>query len=145
MLYFVDINLGSSPGSWAATAASYCPSRPGELPKLTATEYRNQGDGSPCTKVFHSTRQWSFVDMDTHLGPVRQGLWAARTVDQLPSSSLCRRQAHNRCHNSGEKVVIDITFCLGFLLNFYLLRGMPFNHHLNKFTCYVRFQSRLCQ
>ena len=34
---------------WAANAASYCPSRPGELPKLIATEYRTQGDGSPCT------------------------------------------------------------------------------------------------
>ena len=42
-LYSVAINLRSSPGLWAATAASYCQSRPGELPKLIATEYR-----SPC-------------------------------------------------------------------------------------------------
>ena len=28
--------------------ASYCPSRPGELPKLIATEHRTQADGSPC-------------------------------------------------------------------------------------------------
>ena len=27
------LSLGSSHGLWAATAASYCPSRPGELPK----------------------------------------------------------------------------------------------------------------
>ena len=33
---------------WAATAASYFPSWPGELHKLIATEYWNQGDGSPC-------------------------------------------------------------------------------------------------
>ena len=29
---FVNKNLGSSPGWWAATVATYCPSRPGELP-----------------------------------------------------------------------------------------------------------------
>ena len=48
---FADLapHLGSSPGLWAATAASYCPSRPGELPKLIATEYRTQPDVSPCT------------------------------------------------------------------------------------------------
>ena len=28
---FVDFDLGSSPGWWAATIATYCPSRPGEL------------------------------------------------------------------------------------------------------------------
>ena len=31
-LGFEDENLGSSPGWWAATAASYCPSRPGNYP-----------------------------------------------------------------------------------------------------------------
>ena len=41
---------------WAATAASYCPSRPGELPKLIATEYRNQGDGSSCKLYLKATR-----------------------------------------------------------------------------------------
>ena len=47
------INLGSSPGLWAAPAASYCPSRPGEpmeLPKLIATEYRTQADGYQISK-----------------------------------------------------------------------------------------------
>ena len=29
---FEDENLGSSPGCWAATVATYCPSRPEELP-----------------------------------------------------------------------------------------------------------------
>ena len=33
---------------WAATAASYCPSRPGELPKFISTKYRPQPDVSPC-------------------------------------------------------------------------------------------------
>ena len=40
----------SSPGVWAATAASYCPSRPGELQKLIATEYRTQGAEPPCSE-----------------------------------------------------------------------------------------------
>ena len=30
---FFGLILGSSPGLWAATTASYCPSRAGELPK----------------------------------------------------------------------------------------------------------------
>ena len=32
-LGWVDLDLGSSLGWWAATVATYCPSRPGELPK----------------------------------------------------------------------------------------------------------------
>ena len=43
--------MGSSPSLWAATAASYCPSRPRELPKLISTEYRIQPDVSPCISV----------------------------------------------------------------------------------------------
>ena len=31
-LGFEDDNLGSSPGWWAATVATYCPSRPGNYP-----------------------------------------------------------------------------------------------------------------
>ena len=55
----VAINLG-----WAATAASYCPSRPGEFPKFIATEYRTQPDVSPCTLPItvcsspETRRQW---------------------------------------------------------------------------------------
>ena len=48
----------SSPGLWAATAASYCPSRPVELPKLIATEYRTQGAAPPCTSIFKSNVKW---------------------------------------------------------------------------------------
>ena len=33
-LGFEDEDLGSSPGWWAATVATYCPRRPGELPKF---------------------------------------------------------------------------------------------------------------
>ena len=35
---FEDEDLGSSPGWWAATVATYCPSRPGELPKFLSTK-----------------------------------------------------------------------------------------------------------
>ena len=45
--------FGESPGLWAATAASYFPSRPAARgsSKLIATEYRTQGDGLPCILV----------------------------------------------------------------------------------------------
>ena len=67
-LYSVAINLGSSPGWWAATAASYCPSRSGELPKLIATEYRNQGDGSPCKLKETTCRLRVFCPGSLNLG-----------------------------------------------------------------------------
>ena len=35
---FVDLDLGSSTGWWAATVATYCPSRPGELPRFLFTK-----------------------------------------------------------------------------------------------------------
>ena len=35
---FEDEYLGSSHGWWAATVATYCPSRPGELPKFLLTK-----------------------------------------------------------------------------------------------------------
>ena len=31
LIGFEDEDLGSSPGWWASTVATYCPSRPGEL------------------------------------------------------------------------------------------------------------------
>ena len=36
-LGFEDGDLGSSPGWWVATVATYCPSRPGELPKFLSS------------------------------------------------------------------------------------------------------------
>ena len=48
-LIFCCNKFGEFPSLWAATVASYCPSRPVELPKLIATEYRTQTDMSPCT------------------------------------------------------------------------------------------------
>ena len=37
-LDFEDEDLGSSPGWWAATVATYCPSRPRELPKFLSSK-----------------------------------------------------------------------------------------------------------
>ena len=37
-LGFEDEDLESSPGWWAATVATYCPSRPGELPKFLSSK-----------------------------------------------------------------------------------------------------------
>ena len=43
-LDWVDFDLGCSPGWWAATVATYCQSRPGELNqiKVNPTEVRQQ-------------------------------------------------------------------------------------------------------
>ena len=35
---FEDKHLGSSPGWWATTVATYCPSRLGELPKFVSSK-----------------------------------------------------------------------------------------------------------
>ena len=40
-LDFVDLDLGSSPGRWAATVATYCPSRMVEHPKSKSTQPRS--------------------------------------------------------------------------------------------------------
>ena len=45
----VDLDLGSSPGWWAATVAAYCPSRPVELPKSKSTKPSLRGHGTPCS------------------------------------------------------------------------------------------------
>ena len=37
-LGFEDEDLGSSPGWWDATVATYCPSRPGELPRFLSSK-----------------------------------------------------------------------------------------------------------
>ena len=39
-LGWVDLHLGSSPGWWAATVATYCPSRMVEPPKSKSTQPR---------------------------------------------------------------------------------------------------------
>ena len=41
-LGWVDFDLGSSPGWWAATVASYCPSRMVEHPKSKSTQPRSE-------------------------------------------------------------------------------------------------------
>ena len=37
-LGWADLDLGSSPGWWAAAVATYCPSRPGEHSKSKSTQ-----------------------------------------------------------------------------------------------------------
>ena len=39
-LGWIDLDLGSSPGWWAATVATYCPSRVVEHPKSKSTKPR---------------------------------------------------------------------------------------------------------
>ena len=40
-LGWVDLDLGSSPGWWAATVATYCPGRVVEHPKSLSTQLRS--------------------------------------------------------------------------------------------------------
>ena len=46
---WVDLYLWSSPGWWAATVATYCPSRMMEHPKSKSTQPSNQPPSPPCT------------------------------------------------------------------------------------------------
>ena len=39
---FEGEDLGNSPGRWAATVATYCPSKPGELPKSSSSKPHDQ-------------------------------------------------------------------------------------------------------
>ena len=41
-LGWVDLDLGSSPGRWAATVATYCPGRVVEHPKSKSTQPRSE-------------------------------------------------------------------------------------------------------
>ena len=46
---WVDLDLGTSPGWWAATVATYCTSRMVEHPKSKSTKPSLRGHGTPCT------------------------------------------------------------------------------------------------
>ena len=48
-LGWVDLDLGSSPGWWAATVATYCPSREVEHPKSKSTKPSSRRHGTPCS------------------------------------------------------------------------------------------------
>ena len=48
---FVDLDLGSSPGWWATTVATYCPSRMVEHPKSKSAKPCARPPGSRCTIV----------------------------------------------------------------------------------------------
>ena len=92
ILYSVAINLGSSPGLWAATATSYCPSRPGELPKLIATEYRIQADRSPCMQEAWNKKFGLIVHLPATFWPAR--CWWGATAGRSPlPTSRCRSTA----------------------------------------------------
>ena len=54
-LGWVDLDLGSSPGWWAATVATFCPSRVVEHPKSKSTKPSLRGHGTPCTHLFISS------------------------------------------------------------------------------------------
>ena len=47
-LGWVDLDLGSSPGWWAPTVATYCPCRVVEHPKSKSTKPSPRAHGTPC-------------------------------------------------------------------------------------------------
>ena len=53
----VDLDLGSSPGWWVATVATYCLSRMVEHPKSMSTKPSPRGHGTSCTLVADSERK----------------------------------------------------------------------------------------
>ena len=56
-LGWVDLDLGSSPGWWAATVATYCPSRVVEHSKSKSTKPSPRAHGTPCTLgIFYLTK-----------------------------------------------------------------------------------------
>ena len=57
-LGWVDLDLGSSPGWWAATVATYCLSWMEEHPKSKSTKPSRSPDAPDCSNVrFHSHGQ----------------------------------------------------------------------------------------
>ena len=62
-LGWVDLDLGSSPGWWAATVVTYCPSRMVEHPKSKSTQPSRRPPESPCTTMRQNTwgKRWSLV------------------------------------------------------------------------------------
>ena len=69
-LGFVDLDFGSSPGWWAATVATYCPSRVVEHPKSKSTQPRYSTTRvtlyyqARLYRVTHLLANLSWVDFD---------------------------------------------------------------------------------
>ena len=55
-LAWVDLDLGSSPGWWAATVATYCPSRVVKHPKSKSTKPSLRGHGTPCMLIVDGSK-----------------------------------------------------------------------------------------
>ena len=66
--------LGSSPGLWAATAASYCPSRAGELPKQNMTKSHIRWDGKLCSVTSVALLLSLTLAKVKHYGPPRRNI-----------------------------------------------------------------------
>ena len=63
-LGWVDLDLGSSPGWWAATVATYCPSRMVEPPKSKSTQPRYATTRVTLYWVTHLVANLGWVDLD---------------------------------------------------------------------------------
>ena len=70
-LGWVDFDLGSSPGWWAATVATYCPSKVVEHPKSKSSEPSPPGDGPPCTSPYILSLGIYFIGLGRRNGESR--------------------------------------------------------------------------
>ena len=66
-LGWVDLHLGSSPGWWADTEATYCPSRMVEHPKSKSTQPSPSPDAPDCRSAKLRTCNENFTQNYRHL------------------------------------------------------------------------------
>ena len=91
-LRFFGLVLVSSPDLWAPTAASYCPSRAGELPKQNMTKSHERWDGKLCILPSQSHLQMVLCDSAPTPGSLR-------FASALPTSHCVTPSLILRCLN----------------------------------------------
>ena len=95
-LCWVDLDLGSSPGWWATTIATYCPSKMMELPKSKSTKPRYPGrqrPGADCLGNLEPNLKWFFK---LKLKPKTFPLNCHPAGERHPHRQLVRRRHRGR-------------------------------------------------
>ena len=106
-LRFFGLVLRSSPGLWAATAASYCPSREGELPKQNMTKSHKRWDGKLCSgnkHLYNGTHPKGLFRRQKHLRPGQ----AADGQAALPGPGGVLRQPGALPEEAGGAVQLSV-------------------------------------
>ena len=105
MLGFEDEDLGSSPGWWAATVASYCLNRLVELPKCLSSKPSERRDAQQCTYQVRTDErkgrqsgifQWTY-ELENSVDGRSLSSFSLRRVRPRPCSTACgHRMAHRK-------------------------------------------------